>query len=78
MTDPRHRAVQIVFVETPSAGCPEPHRHVKPGQYKRNPPTHWNPRTKPPSKAAASASLLRRIVENEAMVRQMLRPRPQP
>ena len=51
----RHHAVQVIFVETPAAGSPKSLREVKPGQYPRNPPTHWQPRTKPPSKAEQGA-----------------------
>jgi hypothetical protein len=60
----------VVFVEVPVAGSPKSLREVKPGQYKRNPPTHWQPRTRPPS-------LLEAIVRQEAAVRSMLRPQHQ-
>jgi hypothetical protein len=68
--------VQIVLVGIPSAGSNEPIRHVKPGQYPHQCREAWRPATRPPSKAHASASLLRQIVENEAAVRSMLKPQP--
>jgi hypothetical protein len=58
MSDSRHRDVQIVFIEVPSAGSNEPIRHVKPRypqQQRRDP---WRPATRPPSKADASKRLL--------------------
>jgi hypothetical protein len=76
MTDRHPRDVQIVLVPVPVAGCPEPHRQVKPGKYPLQRREVWRPATRPPSKAAASVNLLRQIVENEAVVRQMLRPQP--
>ena len=74
MTDRYPRDVQIVLVPVPVAGCPEPHRQVKPGKYPLRRREAWRPATRPPSKAAASVSLLRRIVENEAAARSVMRP----
>jgi hypothetical protein len=77
MTDTRHhRDVQIVLLPYPAAGSPKSLREVKPLPFQRNQREHWRPATRPPSKAAASVSLLRRIVENEAAARSMLRPQP--
>ena len=69
--------VQIVFVEVPVAGCPEPHRQVKPGRYPHQRRDSWRPATRPPSKAQASVNLLRRMVEQEAAVRRMMQPQHQ-
>lgn len=66
MDDYRHHRVQVIFVETPVAGSPKVVRSTKPGNYPRNPPTHWQPRTRPPSKAERSVQLLKRICEQEA------------
>ena len=77
MTDYRHpRDVQIVLVPVPVAGCPEPHRVVKPCRYPVQRRDPWRPATRPPSKAAATVNLLRRIVENDAAARSMLKPQP--
>ena len=76
MTDARHhRAVQVVLVPVPVAGA-DWRKQVKPGKYPTQRRETWRPATRPPSKAAASVNLLRQIVENEAVVRQMLRPQP--
>jgi hypothetical protein len=37
----RHHAVQVIFVETPSAGSPKSTRGVKPGNYPRQDRTPW-------------------------------------
>jgi hypothetical protein len=74
MTDRHPRDVQIVLVPVPVAGCPEPHRQVKPGKYPLQRREAWRPATSPPSKAAASVNLLRQIAQNEAAVRSMLKP----
>jgi hypothetical protein len=75
MSDARHpRDVQIVLVPVPVGGSNEPIRQVKPRypqQQRRDP---WRPQRAIPSKAQASVSLLRRMVEQEAAVREMLRP----
>jgi hypothetical protein len=69
---------EIILVPVPVAGSPEPFRKTRPAPYPQQQRQHWRPANRPPSKAHASASLLRRIVENEAAVRRMLHPRPQP
>ena len=76
MIDSRHRDVQVILVPVPVGGSNEPHRQVKPGKYPLQRREAWRPATRPPSKAAASARLLRGIVEQEAAVREMLRPQP--
>jgi len=68
-----HHAVQIVFVETPAAGSPKTLREVKPGRYPSNRRESWRPATRPPSKAAASVSLLRRIAVQNAEISEFLR-----
>ena len=77
MNDHRTRR-EIIFVPypVPTAGA-DWRKEVKPLPFRRNQPTHWRPANRPPSKAQASVNLLRRMVEQEAAVRQMLRPQPQ-
>jgi hypothetical protein len=69
-----HRAVQIVFVEVPSAGSPKSLREVKPLPFQRNPPTHWRPQRTIPSKAAASKRLLDNFLRQDQIVREFMRP----
>jgi hypothetical protein len=80
--DGRHhraqRDVQVVFIEVPVAGSPAPLYRNKPGQYPQQRREHWRPATRIPSKAEATARLLRDIAANEMAVRSMLTPRPQP
>jgi hypothetical protein len=71
-----HRAVQIVFVETPQAGSPEPLKWAKPPRYPVQHHQPWRPQRAIPSKASASKRLLDAIIENEAAARNMLRPLP--
>jgi hypothetical protein len=58
-----HVQREIIFVEVPAAGSPEPHRHVKPGRHPRHhrdQPQPWRPaRAIPthPDKAAAQRLL---------------------
>ncbi len=52
-----HHAVQIVFV----GGSPEHYPQRPPPRYPKQTREPWRPRTKPPSKAEATAALLRRI-----------------
>ena len=67
---------EIILVPVPVAGSPETLREVKPRYPQHQRLEHWRPATRIPSKAHASASLLRQIVENEAAARSMLRPSP--
>jgi hypothetical protein len=72
-----HHAVQIVFVETPAAGSPQPQRQVKPREFKRDPPTPWRPATRPPAKqrqAAGALAFVRGVAEQELALQKMLRP----
>jgi hypothetical protein len=71
-----HRAVQIVFVETPAAGSPAPLHRGKPGPYPRQERGYWRPANKPPrlSKAQRIVRLMRELAEREADARSMLRP----
>jgi hypothetical protein len=74
MDEFRHlHAVRVIFVETPVAGSPKVARTAKPGQYPRNAPTHWQPRTKPPSRAERTARFLRNVVGQESAVREFMR-----
>lgn len=68
-----HHAVQVVFVETPAAGSPKSARTVKPGRYPTQRREPWRPASRPPSKAAATVELLRRIAGQDAMVRDFMR-----
>jgi hypothetical protein len=74
-----HRAVQIVFVETPAAGSPAPLNRAKPPAYPHQRRESWQPQTRPPNKKAAAArrmvELLRTLSEREADARSMLKPR---
>jgi hypothetical protein len=75
MADARHHhAVQVIFVETPSAGSPKSTREVKPGNYPRQDRTPWMPRTKPPNKAEKLVKFLDRIGEQDREVRSFMRP----
>ncbi|HZZ21987.1 MAG TPA: hypothetical protein VFE60_05145 [Roseiarcus sp.] len=71
-----HHAVKIVLVPVPCGGSPAPLRPAKPLPFRRDPQTHWRPATRQPSKAAATLALVRRMVEQEAAVREMMLPRP--
>ena len=64
--------VQIILV--PVGGSNEPVRPVKPLPYRHQRRDAWRPATRPPSKGAATVRLLRGMVEQEAAVREMLRP----
>lgn len=70
------RQVQVVIVEVPSAGTPEPQRSTKPGPYKRNSHEAWRPATRPPSKAERLGRFLDSINQQEAELRKMLTPSP--
>jgi hypothetical protein len=59
---------RIVFVEVPVAGV-DFGRQAKPPAYKRNQPGHWQPRTKPPTKAERTIRFLDAITRQEAEVR---------
>jgi hypothetical protein len=72
------RDVQVIFVEVPTGGSPETLRTVKPGKYPLQRREAWRPATRPPSKAAASVRLLDSFMRQDQIVREMLRPRPQP
>ena len=61
--------VQIILV--PVGGSNEPVRPVKPLPYRHQ---RRDAPTRPPSKGAATVRLLRGMVEQEAAVREMLRP----
>jgi hypothetical protein len=69
-----HRAVQVIFVETPAAGSPAPLNQAKPPRYPVQRHQPWRPAHRPPNKAAASVNLLRQIAANEMAVREMLTP----
>jgi hypothetical protein len=73
MTD--RRAIQIVFVEVPVGGSPVPIRRLPPPAYPANQREHWRPQRAIPTKADATANLLRQIVRQEAAVREMMTPR---
>jgi hypothetical protein len=79
MTEYRHHRAGsngpvVVFVEVPVAGSNKTLREVKPLPFQRNPPTHWRPATRPPSKAAASVRLLDSFMRQDQIVREMLKP----
>jgi hypothetical protein len=78
MSDFRHHRAsrEIIFVPVPVGGSPEPFREVKPGQFKRNPPTHWRPAQAIPSKGKATLELMRQIAAQETILRGLLRPQP--
>ena len=63
---------RIIFVPI-EIGSPKVARTAKPGQYPRNPPTHWQPRTKPPSKAEALRRFLDGVAKNGEAVREFMR-----
>jgi hypothetical protein len=69
-----HHAVQIVFVETPTAGSPAPLNQAKPPRYPPSRPAPWRPQQTIPSKAAATLRLLDAIGCNEAAARSLLTP----
>jgi hypothetical protein len=71
-----HHAVKVIIIPVPSAGSPAPLRPAKPIYPKRDSPTHWRRQRAIPSKAAATANLLRQIAQNEASARSMMRPQP--
>jgi hypothetical protein len=82
MTDARHHRAhaggpetRIVFVEVPVAGSPKSVKGVKPGQYPRNAPTHWQPRTRPPSKAQRIVNFLDSIARSDAAAREFMQER---
>jgi hypothetical protein len=77
MNDHRTRR-EIIFVPypVPTAGA-DWRKEVKPLPFQRNQPTHWRPQRAIPSKGAATVNLLRCMVEQEAAMRQMLKPQPQ-
>jgi hypothetical protein len=64
---------RIVFIEVPVAGSPKTLREVKPGSYPVNPPTHWQPRTRPPSKAEVLRRFLDSINRNDAAAREYMK-----
>ena len=81
MSDYRHHTAcrdRIIFVpiEVPAAGSPKSLREVKPSRpYPSNQRQPWRPASRPPSKAAASVELLRRIAGQDELVRQFMQER---
>jgi hypothetical protein len=70
----RHHAVQVIFVETPSAGSPKSTRGVKPGNYPRQDRTPWRPADRPPNKAEKLVKFLDRIQQQDRELRSFMRP----
>jgi hypothetical protein len=60
----RHHAsrdVQVIFVEVPVAGAPEPARRPKPPSYPRDSHQPWRPRTTPPPRRSQAG--LRQLID---------------
>jgi hypothetical protein len=68
--------LQVVIVEVPSAGSPEPQRSNRPPAYPRNSREPWRPRTTPPMsrKAKALKNLVEAIAQQDEVVRSMMKP----
>lgn len=80
MSDYRHHTAcreRIIFVpiEVPVAGSPKSVKGVKPGSYPHQRREAWRPASRPPSKAAATVELLRRIAGQDELVRQFMQER---
>ena len=76
MSDHRtRREIILVPYPVPSAGSNEPVRPVKPLPYRHQRREAWRPAFRPP-KTNAAVSLLRGIVQQEAALRQLLKPQP--
>ena len=81
MPDARHRAqrdVQVIIVEVPAAGSPEPQRQVKPRYPQQQRREAWRPATRPPNRSKSEA--LRRLIDaisrNDEAARSVMRPNP--
>jgi hypothetical protein len=74
--DARHHRVsrEIIFVPVPfEGGSPKTMREVKRSRpYPSNQRQPWRRATRPPSKAAATVNLVRRIAEHESAVRDFM------
>jgi hypothetical protein len=75
MIDPGQR-LQILVVEVPSAGSPKVARDVKPPRYPQQRREHWTGPPRRLSKGAAVMEFQRRINQQDALVRQLLKPDP--
>ena len=75
MSDARHHRAGrdgpvVIFVPVPfESGSPKQKYQPPPGQYKRNQPEHWQPRTRPPTKSEKVANFLDGIARNGAAAR---------
>jgi hypothetical protein len=74
-----HRAsqgVQVVIVEVPAAGSPQPLKQAKPGKYPVDRRAPWRPQRSMPlsRKAEGLRRLLDAISRNDAAARSMLTP----
>ena len=75
MSDARHhRAVQVIFVETPAAGCPKEGRRNPPPAYPHQRREAWKPAQAIPrdSKAAATKRWLDAMWRNDAAARSFM------
>jgi hypothetical protein len=68
------REIVFVAVPVPAAGSPEPFPHRPPPKYPQQHHQPWRPQRSIPSKANATACLLRQIAANEMAAREMLTP----
>jgi hypothetical protein len=73
-----HHAVQVIFVEVPAAGSPQPLKWAKPPAYPQQRRDAWRPARSIPTnrKAEATKRLLDAIMRQDEIVRAMMTPNP--